>query len=51
MGTRGALANGMTEAPTTLQVSVDGIVSHIDAATREQTSGKFVSFDDRTFSW
>jgi norsolorinic acid ketoreductase len=45
MGNSGAVANGLTEAPTTIQESVDGIIDKIDNATREETSGKFISLD------
>jgi norsolorinic acid ketoreductase len=51
MGKKGAVANGLDDAPTTLQTSIDGIVSKIDTATREQTSGKFISFDGATIGW
>jgi len=51
MGTKGARANGLDEAPTTVQTSVDGIVSKIDEATREHTSGRFISFDGNSYPW
>jgi norsolorinic acid ketoreductase len=51
MGNSGAVANGLTEAPTTIQESVDGIVDKIDNATREETSGKFISFDGLKYPW
>jgi len=51
MGNKGAHANGLAEAPTTIQVSVDGIVAQIDAATREYTSGNFISFDGNSYPW
>jgi len=51
MGNAGALANGLTEAPVTLKESIDGMISKIDNATRESTSGKFVSFDGEHINW
>jgi norsolorinic acid ketoreductase len=45
MGNAGALANGLTEAPVTLEASMNGMVFEIDNATKEGTPGKFVSFD------
>jgi norsolorinic acid ketoreductase len=51
MGNKGAHANGLAEAPTTIETSVDGIVSGIDAATREHTSGNFISFNGNSYPW
>lgn len=51
MGNAGALANGLTEAPVTIKASVDGMMSKIDNATRDSTSGKFVSFDGEHINW
>ena len=51
MGNYGAAAHGMTEAPVEVEDGVKGIVSQIDKATREDTSGKFVSFDGAEPSW
>jgi norsolorinic acid ketoreductase len=51
MGNAGALANGLTEAPVTLKASIDGMMSKIDDSTREETSGKYVSFDGEHINW
>jgi len=51
MGNGGAVANGMEEAPVTLNDSVAGMVSKIDGATREKTSGTFQSFDSEFIGW
>jgi len=51
MGNEGARHSGLKEAPTTIQESVDGMVDKIDNATREETSGKFISFDDQKYPW
>ena len=51
MGNLGALAHGMPEAPTPIAESVDGIVDKIDSATREKTSGTFVSYDGTKYPW
>ncbi|KAE9989802.1 hypothetical protein EG327_002230 [Venturia inaequalis] len=51
MGNDGAVANGLEEAPVTLKDSVDGLMGKIDTATREETSGKFLSFDGMHIDW
>jgi len=51
MGNLGAVNAGLKEAPTTLKESVDGIVSKLDSATKEKTSGNFEAFDDGKWSW
>lgn len=43
-GSRGAHSAGMSDAPVTVAESVAGILSHIDGATREKTSGRFWNF-------
>lgn len=40
----GANANGLPEAPHTVEASVTGILSRLDGATREKTSGRFWNF-------
>ncbi|KAK9390656.1 aflatoxin biosynthesis ketoreductase nor-1-like protein [Lipomyces mesembrius] len=49
MGNAGAAANGLAEAPVTLQESVTGIVSKVDDVT-PATSGSF-SYDETESSW
>ncbi|KAJ7653693.1 NAD(P)-binding protein [Mycena polygramma] len=44
MGNAGAVANGLPAAPVTLEDSVTGIMSRIDGATVEKTSGRFWNF-------
>ncbi|KAJ7166389.1 aflatoxin biosynthesis ketoreductase-like protein nor-1 [Mycena crocata] len=44
MGNMGAVANGMAAAPHSLTDSVEGIMSRIDGATVEKTSGRFWNF-------
>ncbi|KAF7325989.1 NAD(P)-binding protein [Mycena kentingensis (nom. inval.)] len=44
MGNSGAGRAGMDQAPMTLPDSVDGILSRIDGATKEKSSGKFWNF-------
>ncbi|KAH8684204.1 hypothetical protein BGZ60DRAFT_366304 [Tricladium varicosporioides] len=51
MGNQGAKSSGMEEAPVTLEDSVNGMLTKIDHATREATSGTFQSFDDTKFPW
>ncbi|TIA46381.1 putative NADP(+)-dependent dehydrogenase [Aureobasidium pullulans] len=36
---------------TTLEKSIDGMVGKLDNASREETSGKFLSFDDERLEW
>jgi len=51
MGTYGAEAHGLTEAPVEVQDGVNGIISKIDQATRENSSGKFMDYDGKELSW
>jgi norsolorinic acid ketoreductase len=51
MGNAGARLAGLTEAPVTIKDSADGVISRIDNATREETSGKFLCYDDAKLLW
>ncbi|KAJ7776752.1 aflatoxin biosynthesis ketoreductase-like protein nor-1 [Mycena maculata] len=44
MGNAGAAANGLPSAPVTVEDSVAGILSRVDGATKEKSSGKFWNF-------
>ncbi|KAJ7767620.1 hypothetical protein B0H16DRAFT_1308415, partial [Mycena metata] len=44
MGNQGAAANGMPAAPVTVEDSVEGVMSRIDGATKEKSSGRFWNF-------
>ncbi|KAJ6555181.1 hypothetical protein DFH09DRAFT_1085128 [Mycena vulgaris] len=44
MGNEGANANGMPQAPVSIEDSVSGILSRIDGATREKNGGRFWNF-------
>ncbi|KAJ6545469.1 hypothetical protein B0H19DRAFT_1075776 [Mycena capillaripes] len=44
MGNMGAVANGMPQAPVRVEDSVAGILSRVDGATREKSSGRFWNF-------
>ncbi|KAJ7644531.1 aflatoxin biosynthesis ketoreductase nor-1 [Roridomyces roridus] len=44
MGNQGALANGMAEAPETVEDSVNGTLARVDQATSKELSGKFWTF-------
>ncbi|RDW80591.1 hypothetical protein BP5796_05289 [Coleophoma crateriformis] len=44
-------AVGVAEPPMSIEASVDGVLKQVDAATRETTSGKFVSYDGKIFPW
>ncbi|KAJ7661927.1 hypothetical protein DFH06DRAFT_1191056 [Mycena polygramma] len=48
MGNAGTVANGLPAAPVTLEDSVTGIMSRIDGATVEKTSGRFWNFKRTT---
>ncbi|KAJ6490026.1 hypothetical protein C8R45DRAFT_826601, partial [Mycena sanguinolenta] len=44
MGNMGAVANGLPQAPVTVEDSVVGILTRIDGATKENSSGRFWNF-------
>jgi len=44
MGNTGATANGMPQAPVSVDDSVKGILSRVDGATKEKSSGRFWNF-------
>ncbi|KAJ6545467.1 hypothetical protein B0H19DRAFT_1075774 [Mycena capillaripes] len=44
MGNMGAVASGMPQAPVTVEDSVAGILSRVDGATKEKSSGRFWNF-------
>ncbi|KAJ6506894.1 hypothetical protein C8R45DRAFT_1208850 [Mycena sanguinolenta] len=44
MGNRGAASNGLPQAPVTVEDSVAGVLSRIDGATKEKSSGRFWNF-------
>ncbi|KAF7345162.1 NAD(P)-binding protein [Mycena sanguinolenta] len=44
MGNLGATSNGLPQAPVTVEDSVAGVLSHIDGATKEKSSGRFWNF-------
>ncbi|KAF7368410.1 NAD(P)-binding protein [Mycena venus] len=44
MGNLGAVANGLPAAPVTVEDSVKGVMSRIDGATKEKSSGRFWNF-------
>ncbi|KAJ7644579.1 hypothetical protein FB45DRAFT_987934 [Roridomyces roridus] len=44
MGNPGAAAAGLSEAPISVAESVEGVLSRIDGATKEKSSGRFWNF-------
>jgi norsolorinic acid ketoreductase len=44
MGNLSAVANGMPAAPVTVEDSAKGVISKIDSATKEKSSGRFWNF-------
>jgi norsolorinic acid ketoreductase len=51
MGNQGARLSGLTEAPVTITDCAEAMISKIDNATREDTSGKFLCYDDERPPW
>lgn len=51
MGNAGAVANGLQEAPTSLEDSIKGLVEKVTHATRENSGGKFLAFDGEAWAW
>lgn len=51
MGNAGAEAAGVHQADITLEESVTGLLSVIDKATREETSGKLMNYDGSVLPW
>ncbi|KAJ7643839.1 aflatoxin biosynthesis ketoreductase-like protein nor-1 [Roridomyces roridus] len=45
LGNAGAVANGMPQAPNTVERCITGILNRVDNATKEKTSGKFLNFE------
>ncbi|KAE9370900.1 NAD(P)-binding protein [Stipitochalara longipes BDJ] len=51
MGNIGAKNAGMEKADVTIKDSVAGLMKKIDRATRENSGGKFMTWDDTPLSW
>lgn len=51
LGNHAAQSSGMSEAPVAVEDGVHGIVDVIDKATRENTSGRFLSWDEQELPW
>lgn len=51
MGNEGAKFFGLEQAPHTIEESNAGLLDKIDNATREESSGKFISFDGSPLTW
>ncbi|GFF21987.1 aflatoxin biosynthesis ketoreductase nor-1 [Aspergillus udagawae] len=51
MGSRAAQAHGLEKAPVTVQDTVHGITSQIEAATKATTSGQFVNYNGEKVRW
>lgn len=41
----------MEAAPISVEEGVKGIIKQVDEATREETSGTFVTFDGKPLGW
>ncbi|PYH87333.1 hypothetical protein BO71DRAFT_489652 [Aspergillus ellipticus CBS 707.79] len=48
MGNMGAQRAGMEKAPTTTEEAAEKMIATIDGATREDTSGRFISVIEGT---
>ena len=42
---------GVKEPPLSLEESVNGVLEQVDSATKETTSGTFVSYDGTPIAW
>ncbi|KAF4628346.1 hypothetical protein G7Y89_g9807 [Cudoniella acicularis] len=51
LGNAGAAAAGLQEAPETLEVVIPQLVSLFDTATREKSSGHFLTYNGTDFQW
>jgi norsolorinic acid ketoreductase len=51
MGNIGAQTLGLEKAEIGVDVSVSGMIKVIDAANREDTSGKFMYYDGTSKPW
>ena len=51
MGNQSARLSELTEAPVTFMDSADTVISKIDNAAREETSGKVLCYDDERPPW
>ena len=51
MGNTGAQTLGLEKAEVDVDVSVSGMIKVIDAANRENTSGKFMHYDGTSKPW
>ncbi|RDW58431.1 hypothetical protein BP5796_12361 [Coleophoma crateriformis] len=51
MGNLGAHKAGLEKADVPVDESVKGLMDKIDRATRENSSGRFVTFDDSPLAW
>jgi norsolorinic acid ketoreductase len=51
MGNIGAQTLGLEKAEIEVNVSVSGMIKVIDAANREDTSGKFMNYDGTSKPW
>ncbi|KAK5053914.1 hypothetical protein LTR84_001876 [Exophiala bonariae] len=51
LGNHAAKSAGMSAAPVPIQEGVNGVIEQIDKATREKTSGKFMTFSGEQMPW
>jgi norsolorinic acid ketoreductase len=51
MGNTGAQTLGLEKAEVEVDVSISGMIQVIDAANREDTSGKFMYYDGTSKPW
>ena len=51
LGTHAATTAGLGTAPVAVEDGVRGIVGVIDSATREKTSGRFMSYENKELPW
>jgi norsolorinic acid ketoreductase len=51
MGNTGAQSLGLEKAEIEIDVSISGMIKVIDAANREDTSGKFMDYNGTSKPW
>ncbi|KAF4438725.1 ketoreductase [Fusarium acutatum] len=51
LGNHAAQSSGLSAAPVSVQDGVNGIVNVIDGATRNVTSGRFLSWENKELPW
>ncbi|KAM5341984.1 hypothetical protein ACJ41O_015015 [Fusarium nematophilum] len=51
LGSHAAKSSGLAEAPVSVEDGVNGLIGIMDKATRQETSGRFWSWDGQELAW